>query len=92
VSRGTLDPARFFPLSLTGLSPSLAGFPNTIVLASSCALQSSTPSYRSIMVWPSLISLAATLRIEFSFSSCRYLDVSVHDVPSDTLSFSYISD
>ena len=33
VSRGTLDPARCLRLSLTGLSPSLAGFPNTILLA-----------------------------------------------------------
>ena len=32
VSRSTLDPAVCFNLSLTGLSPSLAGFPNTIVL------------------------------------------------------------
>ena len=36
-------------------------------------------------VWPLSISLAATLEIEFSFSSCRYLDVSVHDVPSIAL-------
>ena len=48
-------------------------------------MQSSTPNYRSNSVWPSSISLAATLEIEFSFSSCRYLDVSVHDVPSITL-------
>ena len=33
-------------------------------------------------VWPLPISLAATQGIDFSFSSCRYLDVSVHDVPS----------
>ena len=42
VSRGTLDPALNFPLSLTGLSPSLAGFPNAILLAScpfSCSPQ-----------------------------------------------------
>ena len=31
-------------------------------------------------VWPISLSLAATQEIEFSFSSCRYLDVSVHDV------------
>ena len=40
---------------------------------------------RKSSVWPLAISLAATLAIEFSFSSCRYLDVSVHDVPSITL-------
>ena len=34
------------------------------------------------MVWPLLISLAATLKIDVSFSSCGYLDVSVPHVPS----------
>ncbi len=34
------------------------------------------------MVWPLSISLAATLKIDFSFSSSGYLDVSVHRVPS----------
>ena len=33
VSRGTLDSTVHFLLSLTGLSPSLAGFPYTILLA-----------------------------------------------------------
>ena len=37
------------------------------------------------LVWPFSISLAATLEIEFSFSSCCYLDVSVHSVPLRTL-------
>ena len=46
---------------------------------------SSTPIRLLQPVWPLSISLAATLEIEFSFSSCRYLDVSVHDVPSITL-------
>ena len=32
MSRGTLDPAMLTCLSLTGLSPSLAGFPKTILL------------------------------------------------------------
>ena len=31
-------------------------------------------------VWPVPLSLAATKGIDVSFSSCRYLDVSVHDV------------
>ena len=34
------------------------------------------------MVWPLPISLAATLEIDVSFSSCGYLDVSVPHVPS----------
>ena len=33
MSRGTLDPARSPPLSDTGLSPPLAGFPKTVLLA-----------------------------------------------------------
>ena len=36
-------------------------------------------------VWPLSISLAATLEIDFSFSSSGYLDVSVHRVPFHTL-------
>ena len=44
--------------------------------------QSSTPTYRSTLVWPLLISLAATLKIDVSFFSCGYLDVSVPHVPS----------
>ena len=34
MSRGTLDPACSLPPSLTGLSPSMAGFPKTILLTS----------------------------------------------------------
>ena len=33
MSRGTPDPARSLPLSITGLSPSPAGFPKTVLLA-----------------------------------------------------------
>ncbi len=40
----------------------------------------SEPQSASTLVWPVSISLAATLEIEFSFSSCCYLDVSVHNV------------
>ena len=43
VSRGTLDPACFLPLSGTGLSPSPAGFPKAIPLASVHFWRSSTP-------------------------------------------------
>ena len=55
----------------------------------------SADSYRSIMrseprnarisVWPLPISLAATLGIDFSFSSSGYLDVSVHRLTFHTL-------
>ena len=43
------------------------------------------PKKLCLLVWPLSLSLAATQKIDFSFSSCRYLDVSVHDVPSYAL-------
>ena len=45
----------------------------------------SEPQDTGILVWPLSISLAATLEIDFSFSSSGYLDVSVHRVPFLTL-------
>ena len=63
VSRGTLDPAPSLPLSLTGLSPSPAGFPNAILLASAPFSQSSTPNHFRRSVWPLSLSLAATQKI-----------------------------
>ena len=44
MSRGTLDPALLTRLSLTGLSPSLAGFPKTILLDSSINYAVRTPA------------------------------------------------
>ena len=41
----------------------------------------SEPHGARTMVWALSISLAATLEIDFSFSSSGYLDVSVHRVP-----------
>ena len=99
MSRGTLDPALLTRLSLTGLSPSLAGFPKTILLNLSDQLRGPNPGmhafrfglfrFRSPLLTESLVvfsSLAATLEIEkFSFSSSPYLDVSVQAVPLHTL-------
>ena len=45
----------------------------------------SEPRNARISVCPLSISLAATLEIDFSFSSSGYLDVSVHRVPFLTL-------
>ena len=64
VSRGTLDPARCLRLSLTGLSPSLAGFPNTILLGFNNTYSSPQPRipegvrfgllpFRSPLLWQS---------------------------------------
>ena len=68
-------------LSLTGLSPSLAGFPKTFLLGSTNQLCGPNPTvhapwfglfpFRSPLLWKSI----------FSFSSSGYLDVSVHRVP-----------
>ena len=46
------------------------------------SIMRSEPRNARTPVWPLSISLAATLEIEFSFSSSGYLDVSVHRVPS----------
>ena len=45
----------------------------------------SEPRNARTPVWALSISLAATLEIDFSFSSSGYLDVSVHRVPLHTL-------
>ena len=49
----------------------------------------SEPHGARTMVWPLSISLAATLKIDFSFSSSGYLDVSVDRVPSAWLCIYY---
>ena len=85
MSRCTLDTAQLIFLSLTGLSPSPAGFPKTFLLGSSdlkCgpnpgvhALRFGLFPFRSPLLWKS----------NFSFSSSPYLDVSVQAVPLHTL-------
>ena len=81
MSRGTLDPAAYLTISPTGLSPSLGGFPKTLRLSfDNGVMQSSTPENQGFPVWPFSLSLAATKEIDFSFYSCRYLDVSVPGV------------
>ena len=81
MSRGTLDTALSVHLSLTGLSPSLAGFPKTILLSSLNQFRGPNPGMTRIPVWAPSISLAATLEITVVFSSSGYLDVSVRRVP-----------
>ena len=85
MSRCTLDTALSVFLSLTGLSPSPAGFPKTFLLDLlnlKCgpnpgvhALRFGLFPFRSPLLWKSI----------FSFSSSGYLDVSVHRVPFHTL-------
>ena len=85
MSRGTLDTAMSTRLSLTGLSPSLAGFPKTILLNSLNQFRGPNPSMHAR--WFGLFRFRSPLLTESHvvFSSSGYLDVSVHRVPFHTL-------
>ena len=69
-------------LSLTGLSPSLAGFPKTVLLNSLNQFRGPNPSMHAR--WFGLFRFRSPLLTESHvvFSSSGYLDVSVHRVPS----------
>ncbi len=49
--------------------------PTSFIYDSMCSVLQ--PQKASFLVWAIPVSLAATQGIDFSFSSCRYLDVSV---------------
>ena len=68
-------------LSLTGLSPSLAGFPKTILLTFRSLVAVLNPSMHAR--WFGLFRFRSPLLTESHvvFSSSGYLDVSVHRVP-----------
>ena len=68
-------------LSLTGLSPSLAGFPKTVLLNSLNQFRGPNPSMHAH--WFGLFRFRSPLLTESHvvFSSSGYLDVSVHRVP-----------
>ena len=85
MSRGTLDTAMSPPVSGTGLSPSMDGFPKTVPLQSKNQFCGPNPSMHAR--WFGLFRVRSPLLTEsmFSFSSSGYLDVSVHRVPSHTL-------
>ena len=72
-------------LSLTGLSPSLAGFPKTVLLNSLNQFRGPNPSMHAR--WFGLFRFRSPLLTESHvvFSSSGYLDVSVHRVPFHTL-------
>ena len=53
------------------------------------SIMRSEPGHARMTVCPLSISLAATLEIDFSFSSSGYLDVSVHRVPPAYLWIQY---
>ena len=85
MSRGTLDTAMSTRLSLTGLSPSLAGFPKTILLDLLNQFRGPNPGVHALRF--GLFRFRSPLLTEslVVFSSSGYLDVSVHRVPLLTL-------
>ena len=85
MSRGTLDPAACNQISRTGLSPSLAGFPKTILLNLSDQLRGPNPGMHAFRF--GLFRFRSPLLTEslVVFSSSGYLDVAVHRVPFHTL-------
>ena len=89
MSRSTLDTALSLSLSLTGLSPSLAGFPKTILLNSRNHKCSPNPDVHAHRF--GLFRFRSPLLPESHvvFSSSGYLDVSVHRVPSAYLWIQY---
>ena len=81
MSRGTLDTAVSVRLSLTGLSPSLAGFPKAVLLAFPNHFRGPNPGAHAPRF--GLLRVRSPLLTEslVVFSSSGYLDVSVHRVP-----------
>ena len=82
MSCGTLVPARSLALSLTRLLRSLAALSNALQLRLKILPAGPQPRKACSPVWAPPTSLAATMGIDFSFSSSGYLDVSVPRVPS----------
>ena len=85
MSRGTLDTAMSLPLSDKGLSPSLAGFPKTVLLAVVNQLCGPNPGMHAFRFGLFPVRSPLLGKSIFSFSSSGYLDVSVHRVPFLTL-------
>ena len=70
---------------LQGFHPLWPAFPKPFGYPLPMLIAVRNPEEPGPSVWPLSLSLAATQEIEFSFSSCCYLDVSVHSVPLRTL-------
>ena len=80
VSGTTLVSLGPLQISSTGVSPSALCFSKTVRLSVKVPRRDPQPRSASTPVWPLPRSLAATWRIDVSFSSWGYLDVSVHPV------------
>ena len=85
MSRSTLDSAVFPYLSLTGLSPSLAGLSRTVLLNLRITYAVRTPTCTHIGLGSFHFARRYFGNRIFSFSSSGYLDVSVHQVPGHNL-------
>ena len=92
MSCGTLVPAAAFSFSLTRLLRSLALLSNSVQLTIASAFAGPQPHGACSLVWATPTSLAATMGIDFSFSSSGYLDVSVPRVPSACAMYLRIGD
>ena len=79
---GSCQPRLNFAYGIFTLSDQISQNCSAIDSSTLCSPQ---PRGARTTVWALSISLAATLKIEFSFSSSGYLDVSVHRVPLHTL-------
>ena len=88
VSRSTPDTAGFHLSVLRGFHPLWLAFPKPFSHPLFIFMRS-IPRHARTSVWALSISLAATLEIDFSFSSSPYLDVSVQEVPSVYLCIQY---
>ena len=92
MSCGTLVPATAFSFSLTRLLRSLARLSNSVQLTIASVDAGPQPQKACSLVWALSFSLAATREIDVSFSSFRYLDVSVPGVPSRRTMYSSAGD
>ena len=72
-------------ISLTGLSPSLAGFPKTILLSSENQIYGPNPGVHALRFGLFRVRSPLLTESHVVFSSSGYLDVSVPRVPLHTL-------
>ena len=80
MSGPTLDPLFDYLISPTGILPSASELSSPLRLSKPQAMSVLNPDSK-LSVWPLSRSLAATRKIDVSFSSSGYLDVSVPRVP-----------
>ena len=76
VSGPTLDPLCIYSISSTGTLPSMSERSSSLRLSKPYVMSVRNPTSK-LVVWPLSRSLAATRKIDVSFSSSGYLDVSV---------------